>query len=105
MQQARALVTGAPFAGAGDSPLYADANAKIAALVASGKITAARGDELRAATASALTERFKPAYDALIAWAEVGPREHRRGRDGRLEAAGRARVLRGSPGRDRRRRR
>ena len=71
LQQARAVVTGAPFAGAGDSPLYTDANAKIAALVASGKITAARGDELRAAAATALTERFKPAYDALISWVET----------------------------------
>ena len=71
LQQARAIVTGAPFAGTGDSPLYADAQAKIAALVAGGKITAARGEELRAATATALTERLKPAYDALVAWVEV----------------------------------
>ena len=71
IQQSRALIVGAPFgAGAGDSPIYADANAKIAALVAAGKITAARGDELRAAAAAALTERFKPAYEALIAFGE-----------------------------------
>ena len=70
VQQARALITGAPFGGAGDSPVYADANTKIAALVSAGKITAARGDELRAAAAAALIERFKPAYDSLIAFAE-----------------------------------
>jgi uncharacterized protein (DUF885 family) len=70
LQQARALITGAPFSGAGDSPLYADAQAKIAALVAAEKITGARGDELRAAAVTALTERFKPAYDALLAWVE-----------------------------------
>ena len=33
--------------------------------------TAARGDELRAAAATALTERFKPAYEAIIAFAEA----------------------------------
>ena len=70
-QQARALITGAPFGGAGDSPLYADANAKIAALVSAGKITATRGDELRAAATAALEERFEPAYDALIAFVEA----------------------------------
>ena len=47
IEQARALVTGAPFDGDGDAPLWADAKAKIDALVASGKIDAARADELR----------------------------------------------------------
>jgi uncharacterized protein (DUF885 family) len=69
--QSRAVITGAPFGGAGESPIYADANAKVAALVSGGKITAARGDELRAAATAALTERLQPAYDALIAWAEA----------------------------------
>jgi uncharacterized protein (DUF885 family) len=36
-----------------------------------GKIDAARADELRAAAAAALTERVKPAYDELIAWASA----------------------------------
>jgi uncharacterized protein (DUF885 family) len=70
VEQARALITGAPFGGTGESPIYADANSKIAALVMNGKIDAKRGDELRAATAAALTQRFKPAYEAVIAWAE-----------------------------------
>jgi uncharacterized protein (DUF885 family) len=71
IQQSRALITGAPFGGTGESPLLTDANAKIAALVAGGKLEAARADELRAAAVTALTERLKPAYDALIAWAET----------------------------------
>ncbi|MEO8464724.1 MAG: DUF885 domain-containing protein [Gammaproteobacteria bacterium] len=70
ISQSRALITGVPFAGAGESPLYADANAKIAILVKNGTIDAKRGDELRAATSAALTERLKPAYEAVIAWAE-----------------------------------
>src|SRR6185369_12781238 len=69
IEQSRALITGAPFGGAGQSPIYADADTKIAALVTNGKIDAKRADELRAATATALTQRFKPPYEALIAWA------------------------------------
>jgi uncharacterized protein (DUF885 family) len=71
IEQSRALLTGAPFGGAGDSPLFADADAKIAALVAGNKISAARADELRAAAAAALTDRLGPAYEELIAWAET----------------------------------
>jgi uncharacterized protein (DUF885 family) len=71
VEQARAVISGAPFAGAGDSPLYADVNAKLAALIMAGKIDAARADELRAAAAGALTERVKPAYEELVAWASA----------------------------------
>ena len=71
IDQSRAVITGAPFGGAGDSPLYADVNAKLAALVAGAKIDAARADALRAAAAAALTERVKPAYEELIAWASA----------------------------------
>jgi uncharacterized protein (DUF885 family) len=67
--QSRAVITGAPFGGAGDSPLYADVTSKLAALVAGDKISAARADELRETAAAALTENVKPAYDELIAWA------------------------------------
>ncbi|HUL82102.1 MAG TPA: DUF885 domain-containing protein [Gammaproteobacteria bacterium] len=70
LRQARALVTGAPFAGAGDAPVWADAKAKIDALAAAGKIDAAAAGELRAAARTALLEKFKPSYDALIAWVE-----------------------------------
>jgi uncharacterized protein (DUF885 family) len=71
VEQSRAVITGAPFVAAGDSPLYADVNAKLAALIMAGKIDAARADELRAAAAAALTERVKPAYEELIAWASA----------------------------------
>jgi uncharacterized protein (DUF885 family) len=71
IEQARAVITGAPFGGAGQSPIFADADTKIAALVAGGKIDAARADELRAAATAALLERLKPAYDAIIAFAET----------------------------------
>lgn len=70
-QQATALVTGAPFAGTGDAPLWADAKAKIDALASSGKVDAATADELRAAARAALVDSFKPSYDALIAWVDA----------------------------------
>ena len=68
IEQARALTTGAPFDGAGNAPLWADATRKIDALVAAGKVDAAAADELRRATRAALVDKFKPAYDALSAW-------------------------------------
>jgi uncharacterized protein (DUF885 family) len=71
LQQSRALLSGAPFVGDGDAPLWADATAKIDALVMAGEIGEVTAQELRAAASSALTERFKPAYDALIAWFEA----------------------------------
>lgn len=70
LQQARALVQGAPFDGEGQAPLWADANAKIDALLQEGKIEEAKADELRNAARQALLESFKPSYDALIAWFE-----------------------------------
>jgi uncharacterized protein (DUF885 family) len=71
IKQARALVTGAPFEGAGDAPLWADAKTKIDALAMTGNIDAAAADELREATRTALVEKFKPAYDAMSAWVAV----------------------------------
>jgi uncharacterized protein (DUF885 family) len=71
LQQSRALLSGAPFVGDGDAPLWADATAKIDALLMAGEIGEVTAQALRAAASSALTERFKPAYDALIAWFEA----------------------------------
>lgn len=68
IEQARALVAGAPFGGRGDSPLWADATAKIATLQKNGVIDAGEAARLRDAAREALTTRFKPSYDALVAW-------------------------------------
>lgn len=70
LQQARALIQGAPFGDEGEAPLWADANAKIDALQKDGKIDEAKAKELRDAARQALLESFKPSYDALIAWFE-----------------------------------
>ncbi|MBA3298325.1 MAG: DUF885 family protein, partial [Acidobacteria bacterium] len=68
--QARAVITGAPFGGEGEAPLWADANAKIDALRKAGKIDDVRARLLRAAARRALLDKFKPSYAALIAWFE-----------------------------------
>lgn len=70
IEQARALLAGAPFGGSGDAPVWADATAKIAALEKAGTIDPTRAEALRTAARDALTSRFKPAFDALIAWCE-----------------------------------
>ncbi len=70
LEQSRGLITGAPFEGEGDSPLWADAQSKVDALLASGKIDQAKADELKAAARTALVEQWGPSYQALIAWFE-----------------------------------
>ena len=66
----RAIVTGAPFDGGPASPLWADAQAKVAKLQASGKVDAAQATALLADTRAALLT-IKPAYDRVIAWAQA----------------------------------
>jgi uncharacterized protein (DUF885 family) len=68
IQQARALITGAPFAGAGDSPIWADANAKIDALAKAGEIDQAKAGALKTSVRTALLTRWGPAYQSLIDW-------------------------------------
>jgi uncharacterized protein (DUF885 family) len=64
----KAIVTGAPFDGGQDSPLWADAKKKVGALVADGKATRAEGDALLADTKASLLA-MKPGYERVIAWA------------------------------------
>jgi uncharacterized protein (DUF885 family) len=65
----RTLITGAPFDGGKDSPLWADAKAKIAKLQSSGKVS---GNEANALLENARTSILgvKPAYSRVIAWAQ-----------------------------------
>jgi uncharacterized protein (DUF885 family) len=64
----RKIITGAPFDSAKDSPLWADARAKVGKLVAGGKITQAQGDALLADTRASLMS-IRPGYERVIAWA------------------------------------
>ncbi|WP_076068290.1 DUF885 family protein [Sphingomonas montana] len=66
----RAIVTGAPFDSDPASPLWADAQAKVAKLQAGGKVDAAQGAALLADTRAALLT-IRPAYDRVIAWAKA----------------------------------
>jgi uncharacterized protein (DUF885 family) len=66
----RAIVTGAPFDGGAASPLWADAQAKVAKLQAGGKVTAPEAAALLADTRAALLT-IKPAYDRVIGWAQA----------------------------------
>ncbi|MBC2652756.1 DUF885 domain-containing protein [Novosphingobium flavum] len=65
----RAIVSGAPFDGGADSPLMADARAKVGKLQAGGKITAAEAEALLADTRAALLA-MQPGYARVVAWAE-----------------------------------
>lgn len=62
------LMTGAPFAGEGETALFADAKTKIGKLKASGKIDDAQAAAFEQAVADAMTVKMKPAYDRLAAW-------------------------------------
>lgn len=70
IEQARGVIKGAPFAGAGDSPVWADVKSEIATLQKDGKIDAAKAAELTDAAKKALIEEFGPAYQALAQWFE-----------------------------------
>ena len=69
--QSRGLLKGAPFAGDGDAPLWADVKTEIDTLLKAGRIDAPTADRLRAEAQKALLESFKPSYEALIAWFEA----------------------------------
>jgi uncharacterized protein (DUF885 family) len=64
----KTIVTGAPFDGGADSPLWADAKKKVGKLRADGKVTKAQADSLLADTKAALLA-MKPGYERVIAWA------------------------------------
>ena len=65
----KTLTSGAPFDDGPDAPLWADAKAKAAKLVSTGKATQAEADALLADVKAALLE-MKPGYQRVIAWAE-----------------------------------
>ncbi len=70
IEQSRKVIAGAPFDDGAPSALWADLEAKAAALVEAGTIDAARADVLKAEARTALLEQVKPAYERVIAWSE-----------------------------------
>jgi uncharacterized protein (DUF885 family) len=65
----RTIITGAPFTDGPDSPLWADAKAKVAKLTAAGKATPAEAEAMLADAKAALLS-IAPAYQRVIAWGE-----------------------------------
>ncbi len=63
------IITGAPFGTGGDSPLWADAKAKVGKLQTMGKLNADEAATLLADARTALLA-IKPAYERVIAWAK-----------------------------------
>lgn len=67
-QESVNVITGAPFDSGKDSPLWADAKAKIKALVDGGKLTAEDAKAMEASAKTVLIETVKPSYDRIIAY-------------------------------------
>jgi len=67
-EEAKAVMTGAPFDRGKDAALFADGKAKIAALVKKQKITADEAKTLTNGLTTALTQTLKPGYERFIAW-------------------------------------
>lgn len=69
IQGSKVIITGAPFDAGKDSPLWADAKAKVAKLQAQGKVTPAQATALLDDARTSLLA-IKPAYGRVIAWEE-----------------------------------
>ena len=65
----KTLISGAPFEEGKDSPLWADAKAKVGKLQSLGKVTQSEADALLADARGSIVG-LKPAYQRVIAWAE-----------------------------------
>ena len=72
LDEARKVVTGAPFDEGDDSALWADLQQEADTLARNGVIDAARAVALKAMAREALLANVQPAYRSLIAWAEAG---------------------------------
>lgn len=66
----RKIVTGQPFGEGPDSPLWADAKAKVGRLQVGGKVSASEAQALVEDARQALVQSVGPAYLRIIAWGE-----------------------------------
>ena len=71
LDEARKVVSGAPFGEGPDSALWADLQSKADALAKAGRIDDARAAELKSMARASLLAHVQPAYADLIAWAEA----------------------------------
>ncbi len=70
IEQARKVISGAPFDEKADSAIWADFLSEADTLVKDGKLTEAVAEELKTEGRKALLGHFQPAFQALIAWCE-----------------------------------
>lgn len=70
LQQAREVITGAPFTEGENSALWQDANQKIDDLLEEQSITDEEAAAFRESARAALVDDFREAYESLIAWVE-----------------------------------
>jgi uncharacterized protein (DUF885 family) len=68
IDEARRVLTGAPFDKGPASALYADFTAKTDALVAAGKLTTEEAAAFKAEATTAMLDEMAPAYQRLITW-------------------------------------
>ena len=68
VQESTNVITGAPFGAGKDSPLWADAKAKIKGLMDGGKLTADEAKAMEDAARTALVDTVKPSYERVIAY-------------------------------------
>ena len=72
IEQSEAIITGRPFQNNGrDSDIWADFKAEISALEKAKLIDSSRAEEMKIKGEKALKEKFMPAYEKIIAWAEL----------------------------------
>ena len=84
----RTLISGAPFDDSGkDSPLWADAKAKVAKLEAAGKVAHADAETLLTGARNGILS-LRPAYERVIAWAEKDIADAPAGRVGAVSLPG-----------------
>jgi uncharacterized protein (DUF885 family) len=62
------VMSGEPFGGEGDSPLWADIKRKTESLQDAGKVSTEEAAQLRAEARAALVDKVKPACDKVLAW-------------------------------------
>jgi uncharacterized protein (DUF885 family) len=66
IERSENVITGQPFNGEDDSPIFSDAKSKIDALVTAGTIDEDTANALLAEVRQSLTEKFQPAYTSYI---------------------------------------
>ena len=78
IEQSRGLVTGMPFGGQADAPVWADAKSKIDGLQKAGKIDAARGGSTSRGGAPGATRQVQAVLRRADRVVRAGHQEHRR---------------------------